>query len=55
MKNAFIVSLASFENEQIFKSLKDLILQINIHVDSRDYAIVLLRAKKNVNEEIKKE
>ncbi len=55
MKNALVVSLISFEDEQIFESLKDLILQINIHVDSRDYAIVLLRTKKNVNEEIRKE
>jgi hypothetical protein len=50
-----IVFLASSKNEQTFESFKDLILQINIHVDFREYAFVLLRTKKNINDDIKKE
>ncbi len=41
-----VISLASFEDEQTFESLKDLILRVNEHVDSRDYAVVLARIKK---------
>jgi hypothetical protein len=40
------ISLAFFENDQSFKSLKDLILKINEHAESRDYAIVMSRIKK---------
>ncbi len=55
MTNALVVvSLALSKDEQTFETLKNLILQVNVHVDSRGYAIVLLRTKKNVKKEIKK-
>ncbi len=38
-----IVLLASSKDKQTFESLKDLILRVNVHVDSREYAFVLLR------------
>ncbi len=50
-----VISLAFSKDEQIFESLKNLILQVNVHVDSRDYTIVLLQTKKIVNEETRKE
>ncbi len=41
-----LISLALFEDEQFFESLKNLILKINEHAESRDYAIVMSRIKK---------
>jgi uncharacterized protein YeeX (DUF496 family) len=40
------ISLAFLEHDQSFKSLKNLILKINEHAESRDYAIVMSRIKK---------
>jgi Tfp pilus assembly pilus retraction ATPase PilT len=39
-------SFAFFEVDQSFESLKDLILKINTHAESRNYAIVMSRIKK---------
>jgi hypothetical protein len=41
-----VTSLTSLQEEQFFKTLKDLILRVNKHVKSRDYAFVLSRIKK---------
>jgi hypothetical protein len=49
-----VVSLASFEDEQTFESLKNLILRVNQHADLRDYAIVLARIKKSKHDETRK-
>jgi hypothetical protein len=38
--------LLSSSDEQIFESLKNLMLRVNEHVASKDYAVVLLRTKK---------
>jgi hypothetical protein len=40
------ISLALLEDDQSFESLKDLILKINEHAESRDYVIVMSRIKK---------
>jgi KaiC/GvpD/RAD55 family RecA-like ATPase len=40
------ISLALLEDEQSFESLENLILKINEHAESRDYAIVLDQIKK---------
>jgi hypothetical protein len=40
------ISLAFLEDDQSFESLKDLILKINEHAESRNYAIVMSRIKK---------
>jgi hypothetical protein len=40
------ISFALFEDDQSFESLKDLILKINEHAESRNYAIVMSRIKK---------
>jgi KaiC/GvpD/RAD55 family RecA-like ATPase len=40
------ISFAFFENDQSFENLKDLILKINEHAKSRNYAIVMNRIKK---------
>jgi hypothetical protein len=42
-----LTSLISSKEEQSFESLEDLIQRVNEHADSRDYAIVLVRTKKN--------
>jgi hypothetical protein len=39
--------LRSLENDQIFESLKDLILRVNEHADVEDYAVMLFRIKKS--------
>jgi hypothetical protein len=49
-----VVLLASFEDEQTFKSLKNLILRVNQHADLRDYAILLARIKKSKHDETRK-
>jgi hypothetical protein len=41
-----VISLISSEEKQSFETLKDLILRVNEHVESRDYAVVLSRIKK---------
>jgi hypothetical protein len=40
------ISFALFEDDQSFESLKDLILKINEHAESKNYAIVMNRIKK---------
>jgi hypothetical protein len=40
------IFLALFENDQSFENLKNLILKINEHAESRNYAIVMSRIKK---------
>jgi type VI protein secretion system component VasK len=45
--SAISMSLASFEDEQSFESLKNLIFRVNEQVESRDYAVVLDRIKKS--------
>ncbi len=40
------MSLLSSSNEQIFESLKNLMLRVNEHAVSKDYAVMLLRTKK---------
>jgi hypothetical protein len=54
LSSDFVVSLASFEDEQTFESLKNLILRVNQHADLRDYAIVLARIKKSKHDETRK-
>ncbi len=49
-----VISLASFEDEQSFETLKELILRVNEHADARDYAIVLARIKKFKHDEKRK-
>jgi hypothetical protein len=39
--------LASSFEDRIFDDLKDLLLYLNQHADSEDYAIVLKRTKKS--------
>jgi hypothetical protein len=50
----FSSSLTASKEEQFFESLKDLILRVNQHAVLRDYAIVLLRIKKNKKSETRK-
>ncbi len=45
--SAISMSFASFEDEQLFESLKNLIFRINEQVESRDYVVVLDRIKKS--------
>jgi hypothetical protein len=40
------MSLLSSADEQIFESLKNLMLRVNEHAVSKDYAVILLRTKK---------
>jgi hypothetical protein len=40
------MSLLSSADEQIFESLKNLMLRVNEHAASKDYAVMLLRTKK---------
>ncbi len=40
------MSLLSSANKQIFEFLKNLMLRVNEHVASKDYAVILLRTKK---------
>jgi hypothetical protein len=42
----FLISLSSSEDEQFFETLKELILRINEHADSRNYAVVIADIKK---------
>jgi hypothetical protein len=49
-----VISFVSFEDEQSFETLKELILRVNEHADSRDYAIVLARIKKFKHDEKRK-
>jgi hypothetical protein len=49
-----VIPLASSEDEQSFDSLKNLILRVNQHADSRDYAVVLARIKKFKLDETRK-
>jgi hypothetical protein len=49
-----LTSLTSSNEEQSFESLEDLIQRVNKHADSRDYAIVLARTKKNKERETRK-
>ncbi len=47
-------SLAFSKDDQFFESLKTLILRVNEHAESREYAITLLRTKKSKLEIIRK-
>jgi hypothetical protein len=49
-----VISFASFEDAQFFDSLKNLILRVNQHVDSKNYAVVLARIKKFKLDETRK-
>ncbi len=49
-----VVPLDSFEDEQSFESLDDLIQRVNEHAESRDYAIVIACTKNNKDEEKRK-
>jgi ferritin len=50
----FLLTLTSSKDEQTFKFLKDLILKINEHADSREYVIVFTRIKKDKKKETRK-
>ncbi len=50
----FFISLTSFADEQFFETLKELVLRVNEHAASRDYAIVLARIKKFKHDEKRK-
>jgi hypothetical protein len=41
------MSLLSSSNEKIFETLKNLMLRVNEHVASKEYAVVLNRIKKS--------
>jgi hypothetical protein len=45
--SAISMSFASFEDEQSFENLKNLILKVNEQIESRYYAVVLDRVKKS--------
>jgi hypothetical protein len=49
-----VISFAFFEDEQSFETLKELILRVNEHADSRNYTIVLARIKKFKHDEKRK-
>ena len=42
-----VIPLTSFENGQSFENLKKLIIVVNKHVDSQNYAVTLNRTKKS--------
>jgi hypothetical protein len=50
----FLLTLTSSKDEQTFEFLKDLILKINEHADSREYVIVFARIKKDKKRETRK-
>jgi ferritin len=50
----FLLTLTSSKDEQTFEFLKDLILKINEHADSREYVIVFARIKKDKKKETRK-
>jgi hypothetical protein len=45
--NSSIMNLVLFEDDQTFVNLKELILRVNEHAKSQEYAVVLLRIKKS--------
>jgi hypothetical protein len=49
-----LISLTFFADEQFFETLKELVLRVNKHAASKDYAIVLARIKKFKHDEKRK-